>query len=865
MKEFFKGVVKLTEEQYVELKSNGSLTVGDTTITFDENTLYVTDYTIDSALDINSQNPVTNSAITRKFNELNEGLGNIPTNVVTTDTEQEITASKNFINGVKKNGIDLATTNDIPAVADTLSSESSTSALSAKQGKVLNDKITSLMENSNGRVSSFTVQGLSNLLALFGQTKEENDTGKESYVVGKSQITYNGEMVDLISGDVFFVVDTEVPDYWYSLEDKTLYQLETRKIDLSLYALKTELPTTLPASDVYPWAKAEEKPTYDFSEIQNIPEWVNSSTKPTYTASEVGALSALPSNVVLTDSSQTISGAKVFEKALEVGKTTLSSKTGFSNLRLITNDNNNVHQTELYIDDNGNTKITHKNRTLNSSGDDAYIYFNHEELKYVTGGSEGTAATTEYDIITSRGGELVGPLVVKGGSKTSGVIMIKEQGQIISDEGDYCLLGRLDKTLTAGSTAYPLRLRGSEETFKYNNLEGALRSDNAYQFANDKYVESANLFDEIVTAGYVDNNTGLFTENSSGTNLFSFKYFPMKPNTTYSYKTSQSGLWIYEYDANKNYLGVVDIVSGSSFTSKSNTAYFRVAFWGGYGTTYLNDAIVKEGTNPIYYPYNSSSHITNAQAKFLEEEHTQTINLISLVDVPEITHGGLTYKVENGVISINGTATYNFVLKFSLSSSLTLNGTYSSSIFETGTKNNTWGIVLEFDDLTRSNDFGFVANDFPGGTSDHLYMGFDTGFSYNNYSIKPMLIEGSSSPSNFYVGEGEIVHKGYLDSNYLKYIPVKEGAGNVYTVSSSTMFNATWVNDIANGWLYVNFYSGSDNEIYGELVLNGQNVMTVSRVRYSDLGFLIPIRRGDMVRLHLNGSGYEGRDCKLYY
>ena len=43
-------------------------------------------------------------------------------------------------------------------------------------------------------------------------------------------------------------------------------------VDLEPYALKTEIPTTLPASDVYDWAKA--------------------STKPTYTASEVGALAS---------------------------------------------------------------------------------------------------------------------------------------------------------------------------------------------------------------------------------------------------------------------------------------------------------------------------------------------------------------------------------------------------------------------------------------------------------------------------------------------------------------------------------------------------------------------------------------------
>lgn len=38
----FKGVVKLTEEQYKTLKNDGTITVGDVTLNYDENTLYVT-------------------------------------------------------------------------------------------------------------------------------------------------------------------------------------------------------------------------------------------------------------------------------------------------------------------------------------------------------------------------------------------------------------------------------------------------------------------------------------------------------------------------------------------------------------------------------------------------------------------------------------------------------------------------------------------------------------------------------------------------------------------------------------------------------------------------------------------------------
>lgn len=54
------------------------------------------------------------------------------------------------------------------------------------------------------------------------------------------------------------------------------------------YATKAEIPTTLPASDVYSWAKASTKPSYTWSEIGSKPTWIGAS-KPTYTANEVGA------------------------------------------------------------------------------------------------------------------------------------------------------------------------------------------------------------------------------------------------------------------------------------------------------------------------------------------------------------------------------------------------------------------------------------------------------------------------------------------------------------------------------------------------------------------------------------------------
>lgn len=46
----------------------------------------------------------------------------------------------------------------------------------------------------------------------------------------------------LKTGDVFWIRDTEVPDYWWDGENQTKQMMETTKVDLSAYALKAEIP-----------------------------------------------------------------------------------------------------------------------------------------------------------------------------------------------------------------------------------------------------------------------------------------------------------------------------------------------------------------------------------------------------------------------------------------------------------------------------------------------------------------------------------------------------------------------------------------------------------------------------------------------
>lgn len=210
MSNLFKGVVKLPQKNYEEIIKNKTTTINGVVINYDANIVYIS-----------------------------ESLN------MTLNTEQTITSLKNFTGGIKKNNIDLATINDVPAVVDSLDNTTSTSALSANQGKVLNDKISNLMSTINGSISSFTFDTLSSIIDAFGITADITNPA-DSYVVGKNTITYKGETKTLKNGDVFYIVDTNVSDYWFSLDDKTIYKLETQKIDLENYVEKETLEDYLP-------------------------------------------------------------------------------------------------------------------------------------------------------------------------------------------------------------------------------------------------------------------------------------------------------------------------------------------------------------------------------------------------------------------------------------------------------------------------------------------------------------------------------------------------------------------------------------------------------------------------------------------
>ena len=128
-------------------------------------------------------------------------------------------------------------------------------------------------------INSFLTNKLTDYPTL--EYLEEVKTDLENEITNIPKVTKTSELTN----DSGFITANDIPD-----------------VDLEPYALKTQIPTTLPASDVYDWAKK--------------------ATKPTYTASEVGALA---SNGTATNASKVANNL-----TLQIAGTTKNTFNGSS-------------------------------------------------------------------------------------------------------------------------------------------------------------------------------------------------------------------------------------------------------------------------------------------------------------------------------------------------------------------------------------------------------------------------------------------------------------------------------------------------------------------------------------------------------
>lgn len=221
---------------------------------------YVTDddYTlsIDSSLSSTSKNPIQNKAVSNKFAEIETSISSAKSETKTyTDTK-----IANLINGAPE------TLDTLKEVADAIeSSKSVEEALNKAIGTKANNSVLS------SHTSNTTIHVTSEERTKWNTVNDKVDKVNGKVLSSNDYTTTEKNKLAGIANNATAVTDSTVSGWGYKKTDTNTWRPQPDWNATSGDAAIKNKPTSMPASDVYSWAKASSKPSYTWSEIGNKP------------------------------------------------------------------------------------------------------------------------------------------------------------------------------------------------------------------------------------------------------------------------------------------------------------------------------------------------------------------------------------------------------------------------------------------------------------------------------------------------------------------------------------------------------------------------------------------------------------------
>ena len=158
--------------------------------------------------------------------------------------------------------------------------------------------------------------------------------------------------------------------------------------------------------------------------------------------------------------------------------------------------------------------------------------------------------------------------------------------------------------------------------------------------------------------------------------------------------------------------------------------------------------------NGIAYEVALSNPLPYGKVNKLGGMSYKSDNLLVLNDVAETTTNGITYKVENGVITFSGTASANFNITLAISLSIT-SGSYTHcqmQTFPSGLSSNVGISGSAIDGSNQSFNYSRTFSVTSDTTSTSMYFVFVSGTNVNGLVCKPMVIQGSTAPTTWKQG-----------------------------------------------------------------------------------------------------------------
>ena len=189
-------------------------------------------------------------------------------------------------------------------------------------------------------------------------------------------------------------------------------------------------------------------------------------------------------------------------------------------------------------------------------------------------------------------------------------------------------------------------------------------------------------------------------------------------------------------------------------------------------------------------------------------------NLLLLEDKAETTINGITYGIKNGVITISGTATQDITIYLNVNIP---SGTYSFSSFSN--KN----IQFRKSGVYIGGWVSFGEKTFDDGI-DQISIYYSNGTTATDNIIKPMLIKGSTAPSEF--------KQGFEGLKSVEYEGIK--ITNLQGVSNTILPFNTTLRGVGTAKDKIVISKNSDNEYYTAIKVSNIGVVDLEKLNWEN-------------------------------
>ena len=160
-------------------------------------------------------------------------------------------------------------------------------------------------------------------------------------------------------------------------------------------------------------------------------------------------------------------------------------------------------------------------------------------------------------------------------------------------------------------------------------------------------------------------------------------------------------------------------------------------------TDWTNLNYVKGGLADEY------ADIANVKGNYIKKSE----NLLILNNIAETTANGITFSVSNGIIKVNGTCNSGFSILIDINE-LHLDGIYYLNDFNTNVINNAYWYLMNDGSQVKSGNIGRanLSLTFTNNKINRYRIYINSGCVFNNLSFKPMLISGTTAPTEYQPG-----------------------------------------------------------------------------------------------------------------